>query len=226
MAKGDHTDLYMIFVDSAGKPVSGESRADLTSTDPTSKALRKGFDHNCVFEIERFTLSAEAPEPDEDEIRSSIMKQNQQTGKQAKGAPPPVVLLQPQVDQEVQNRLKTAKGPPVREINFTRTADSSSGAFMKTIAAGKGYQSATLIKRKSADIHTAAGKAAAGDVYLRIDFYTVLVTKVDWSDDNEEVKEDCSFICKKIFIQYRPQLPNGKLGAVVSGTWEWKQPSK
>jgi hypothetical protein len=63
-------------------------------------------------------------------------------------------------------------------------------------------------------------------VHLRIDFDTVLVTKVDWSDDNEEVKEDCTFICRKIFIQYRPQLPNGKLGAVVSGTWEWKPPSQ
>jgi type VI protein secretion system component Hcp len=226
MAKGDHSDLFMTFLDFGGTPIKGESRANLTSNDQISKALLKGFESPNVFEIETFSFSASADDTDPSEIRSAIEKENSQPGKQTKGAPPTPRMTPAQMAQEVKDRLNRQSGPPVREITFTRSVDSTSSYFMKNIVVGKGFQRASLIKRKSAGSHTDSGGLAAGDVHLRIDFDTVLVTKVDWSDDNEEVKESCTFICRKISIQYRPQLPNGKLGAVVPGSWEWKPQSQ
>src|ERR1700722_18603481 len=150
MAKGDHTDLYMTFVDSGGNRVPGESRADLTSSDQISKTLLDGFTLGFVFEIERFTLAAQADDPDANEIRSSIEKENRQPGKPVKGAPPTPTMTPAQMAHEVKSRLDKQNGPPVREVNFTRTVDTSSGFFMGNIVAGKGYKKATLIKRKSA----------------------------------------------------------------------------
>jgi type VI protein secretion system component Hcp len=226
MAKGDHSDLYMTFVDSTGARIPGESRGNLTSSDTTSKTLLSGFDPGFVFEIESFSFSAQADDTDPNEMRGAIEKENTQPGKPVKGAPPTPRMTPAQMAQEVKSRLDKQTGPPVREITFTRSVDTPSGYFMGNIVAGKGYKKATLIKRKSAGSRTSDGGMAAGDVHLRIDFDMVLMTKVDWSDDNEEVKETCTFICRKISIQYRPQLPNGKLGAVVSGGWEWKPPSQ
>jgi hypothetical protein len=56
-------------------------------------------------------------------------------------------------------------------------------------------------------------------VYLRIDFYDVLIVEVEWSDD-DEVTENCKFICRKVLVQYLPQLPSGSLGGVVRGFWK------
>ena len=78
---------------------------------------------------------------------------------------------------------------------------------------------------RSLEGKTEKQKLVAADVYLRIDFDLVLVTKVDWSDDDAEVGEDTSFICRKITIKYRPQLPDGTLGAIKSGGWEWQPAS-
>jgi hypothetical protein len=227
MAKGDHSDLFMIFVDSSGVPVPGESTAELTSSDLVSQGLLKGFTPGCVFEIDRFTLSAEADDQDETEIRQSIAKENARPAAAVKGAAKPRPVMTPaEISKEVADRLKKQSGPPVKEISFSRSVDSSSGPLLRNIAVGKGYQSAALIKRKATGGMTADEAEVAGDVYLRIDFDYVLVTEVEWEDDDEEVKEDCKFICRKISIQYRPQLPNGRLGAIIPGGWEWTPPDQ
>jgi type VI protein secretion system component Hcp len=226
MAKGDHTDLFMIFKDSTGTRIPGESTADMTVTDDVSRELMKGFDRGYIFEITSFTLSADADDQTKDEIRHSIEKQ---AAKPAKGPtrpgtkPTPAMTL-PQITKEVDDRYNKQNGPPVKEINFTRTVDSSSGAFLRNIVAGMGYQSAALIKRKATGGRTPTQHSVVGEVYLRVDFDTVLVTEVDWDNDDDEVKEDCKFICRKISIKYRPQLPDGSLGAVIPGEWEWKPP--
>jgi len=43
MAKGDHTDLYMIFKDDMGRLIQGESTAELGSSDQSRKNLLKDF---------------------------------------------------------------------------------------------------------------------------------------------------------------------------------------
>jgi hypothetical protein len=121
---------------------------------------------------------------------------------------------------------RAAKGSPVKEITFTRQVDIASKAFATGLKLGHGYQSAALIKRKGAGSKDDAGKDISGNVFLRIDFEQVLVTSLDWSDDEGEIKETCKFICKKIIVKYRPQLPSGKLGSIKMGQWEYTDKSQ
>jgi len=232
MAKGDHTDLFMIFKDDKGKLILGESTTDLTSSDQISRDLLKDFTAGNIFEIESFSLSAQNDKKEESEIRKDIARENAHPAKPPSGAKPTpgakptrTTPMTPQeVNDEVKKRKAQQSGPPVRDVTFKRSVDTSSGAFLTNLVAGKGYQSASLVKRKATGGKTAANKALAGDVYLRIDFEMVLVTSVDWDDDDEEVSESTTFICRKINIQYRPQLPNGELGAIKPGKWEWQVP--
>jgi hypothetical protein len=74
------------------------------------------------------------------------------------------------------------------------------------------YDSATLIKRK------AAGGALSGEVFLRLDFTKVLMIGIDW-DQDEPIKEKCKFISRAVTLHYRPQLPDGSLGAPKQAFW-------
>ena len=46
----------------------------------------------------------------------------------------------------------------------------------------------------------------------------MLLINIDWSED-DEVKEDVEFIARSVTINYRPQLPDGSLGASIQAFW-------
>src|ERR1051326_354822 len=87
MAKGDHSDLYMIFKPKGGDWIAGESRAELSSKDEVSKGLLKDFKKGCVFEIERFSLGAQADELSDEEIKAEIQKDMQRQKSQPAATP-------------------------------------------------------------------------------------------------------------------------------------------
>jgi type VI protein secretion system component Hcp len=236
MAKGDHSDLYMKFVNPHGHPILGESRAKLTSRDEVTRKLLDGFRENHFIEIDSFSMSAQVDDATPAEMRREIMKESHRAiadyekrsreGKLTPGEKRPQEKKDFEVERDIKARVEKQKSAsPVKQINFTREFDLTSKEFGGNVVKGQGYQSATLIKRKSSNARGDTGQATTGDVYLRIDFTDVLVTSVEWSDEDGEVKESCSFICKKVEIQYRPQLPSGKLGHVVPGKWEYKPPN-
>jgi hypothetical protein len=74
------------------------------------------------------------------------------------------------------------------------------------------FKRISLIKRRS------TGGPAAGEIFLRLDFFHALLTNVQWSNE-DEVQETCHFICRAVCINYRPQLPNGSLGARIEEYW-------
>jgi type VI protein secretion system component Hcp len=229
MAKGDHSDLFMIFKDASNAPIPGQSMSVLSSSDPVSQILLDGFKPGYMFEIDKFTLSAECDDESPEDIKKQIVRDQTKSKSALKGAKSTRQLTDTEINRQVADRVNKQKGPPVKEISFTRSVDASSASFLQNIAIGKGYRSASLIKRKATGGQAAAKddkEALAGDVYLRIDFDYVLITEVEWDDDDDEVTEDCKFICRKISIQYRPQLPDGTLGAVIPGVWEWKPPTQ
>jgi type VI protein secretion system component Hcp len=236
MAADDHSDLFMKFVDVRHQHLGAESRTELSSSDPVSKQMLRGFEHKKFLEIDSFSMSAQVDDSTPDEMKRDIMRENQRLiadyekrrreGKLQPNEQRPKQKSADEVNNDVKTRQNQAsQGSPVKEINFTRQVDITSKAFLMGLKQGHGYRSATLIKRKGAGSKDQSGAPAAGDVYLRIDFESVLVTSIDWSDDDGEIKEECKFICKKITIQYRPQLPSGKLGAIKTGSWEYKPPA-
>ena len=90
-------------------------------------------------------------------------------------------------------------------FSFTRSMDRATSDLLTHCIERKPFDRATIIKRK------AAGGAAAGEIFLRIDFTKVLLINVAWSHD-EPIKETYQFVSRAVTIRYAPQLPNGQLG--------------
>ena len=222
MAKGDHTDLFMIFVDKSGKPINGESRTILNNSTPPNP-LAANFSPGKMFEIDKFTLSASGdgakknklidPKSIADPVMRHQFEMMQQQQRLIAAQTAQATALAKQGGPGGQNQAQTqADDPPVQPISFTRAIDAASPIMMTNMINCTQFQSASLIKRRG------AGGNSAGEVYLRIDFTSVLIVSIDW-DDDDKVNETCKFICKKVAISYRPQLPDGSLGAVVPGQW-------
>ena len=104
-------------------------------------------------------------------------------------------------------------------FTFSRQMDQASPLLFEMCCNSQSFTSATLIKRK------AAGTDVSGRAFLRIDFKDVLVIGVDW-DSGDVVKEKCKFICRGVQVQYKPQTPDGMLGAAVPGNWKRMMPKK
>jgi hypothetical protein len=68
------------------------------------------------------------------------------------------------------------------------------------------------------------GKSGLPVGYMRIEFETVLITGVDWSD-GDLVKEKIEFICRKMSIKLRKQADSGDVveAGQTTATWERKQ---
>ncbi len=202
MASAEHSDLMMKFVNTDGTPVPGESQTQLTSAEFLGNPLLDGFKNGFFFEVSSFTFSASG-----DGKKPGM--------KPPKGLDPAQQRWAEQQAQDAKNKNAPSGAsdePPVQPISFKRDIDAASLMMMQNLIDRKGYKNATIIKRK------AAGGKAAGEVFLRIDFTDVLITEIEW-DDDDRVKEDCKFICRSLKIQYRPQLQDGSLGGAIEGLW-------
>ena len=204
-------DLLMKFVLNNNKPIEAESLTDLTSTSRVPNPLMQGFTSGQCFEIDSFSFKAGTAGEFNSKPITLIERAPGGTGTSEKTSTPPYSSARGgyQKWREGSNR---AYPVDIKPISFKRSIKSSSALLIQSCIDCVYFDSATLIKRKP------TGSAAAGEAYLRLDFTGVLVTGVDWSD-GDEVKETCTFICRGVTIGYRPQLPNGSLGAVTSGFW-------
>jgi hypothetical protein len=203
-------DLLMKFVLN-NKPIEGESLTDLTSTSMVANPLMQGFTPGQCFEIDSFSFKAGTAGDFNGKPGTPIKTVPSGTGKTEKTASPSHGSARGGYQS-----WRTGSNRPypvdIKPISFKRSIESSSTVLIQNCIDCVYFDSATLIKRKP------SGGTAAGEAYLRLDFTGVLVTGVDW-DDGDEVKEKCTFICRGVTIGYRPQLPNGSLGAVTSGFW-------
>ena len=201
MAKGDASDLLMMFV-KGGNPLKGESSTVLDFSD---RGLLSGFKKGYIFEIDSFTLKAGLDGNDDEEEAGGKKKGKKDAdGKKKKTS----------IGQFKKWRTEGKSDYPVDmpPIEFKRAIDSASTTLMDDCIHRNIYDSATLIKRK------AAGGAASGEVFLRFDFTSVLIIRID-VDNDEPIKENYQFICRGLSMFYKPQLPNGTLGAIKSTFW-------
>jgi type VI protein secretion system component Hcp len=97
-------------------------------------------------------------------------------------------------------------------VTVSRQIDAASVALMNFCINSTTLDSATIVKRRS------GGGSVSGYAYLRLDFTGVLITSVRWSDSHV-VKENISFIYRKVKISYRPQEASGQLGANIGASW-------
>lgn len=204
--QGDSSDLIMKFVLDS-EPIPADSTTELASLEGAGNPLLAGFRKGCMFEVDRFTFRAGTQ--DDDSAGNTAAQARPVKGGKAQTAGG----NQPPLGYKAWRAGKDVKYPvDLQPVSFTRSVDSASQILIQNCIDCVSYDHATLIKRK------AAGGVAAGEVFLRLDFIGVLVTGVEWTDDSL-VSETGHFICRSVIISYRPQLPDGTLGAVVSGFW-------
>ena len=104
----------------------------------------------------------------------------------------------------------------VQPFKFTRQLDRASPIFFENCAKVRPFAKATLVKRKF------TGNNNFHQAFLRMDFMHVLLTGVEW-DDGEVIKETCSFVYRRLNVQYKPQKPDGTLDNPVPGEWKAKR---
>jgi type VI protein secretion system component Hcp len=201
-------DLLMKFMLN-NNPIKSESQTDLTSTSEVTNKLMEDFVSGKCFEIDSFSFNAGTAGSGRATPVEPTKTQHDGTGKTR--TPLDAGLRE---DYKAWRNNKDGRRYPVdlQPIRFKRSIDSSSTLLIQNCIDCVYFDGASLIKRKP------TGNPAAGEAYLRLDFTGVLVIGVDW-DDDEDLKETYRFICRGVTIRYRPQLPNGSLGAVTSGSW-------
>jgi type VI protein secretion system component Hcp len=207
--KGDSSDLMMKFVlngsptDRTATMIAAESTTKTVSFDRSPNPLLKGFKDGYVFEVDEFSFKVgtiDDSQTDEAKDKNKGKKKSLAASAKRGGY------------QEF--RAGRAHKYPVdlQPVTFTRAIDAASSMLIQNCIDCTSYDSATIIKRK------ATGGLATGEVFLRLDFVGVLVTKISWEND-DQVKESCEFVARSVTVSYRPQLPDGTLGAVVSTFW-------
>jgi type VI protein secretion system component Hcp len=223
-SSGETSDLIMKFVEEgsptgAGSAIPAESTTELLGAGATASRLLAGFEKGRIFEVRNFTFSAgllgdESGKSDNKEGSSTRRSNDDNKAQDSNGKNKQGQRAVPQRGMFAGWRAGAARTylTDLRPVTFTRAIDSASARLMQNCIDGKSYSSASLVKRK------AAGTKAAGEVYLRLDFVGVLMTEMSWTND-DEVEEQCEFICRSVTISYRPQLPDGTLGAIVPGFW-------
>jgi type VI protein secretion system component Hcp len=212
----DHGDLLMMLVDDSGNPIRGASQTAFKNW-----MLGTGFTAGFVMEINSFGLrcGTTGEEPGtkkvvpptevqnmtatrvetEEERRNSIGQQSKMGGYQAWRAGTSGNYRYP-LD--------------IQPITVERPADLSSAQLIQGCIDKTTFNSAAIIKRKP------MGTPFAGEIYLRFDFTGVLINKVEWSDEDNLIKEKLSFIARAITFSYRAQTASGSLGAIIKNTWQ------
>lgn len=102
----------------------------------------------------------------------------------------------------------------IQPVTFERTADLSSAKLLQGCINKTTFDSATIIKRKP------VGSLFAGEVFLRFDFTGVLINKIEWSDEDNLIKEKISFITRAITFSYRQETSPTTLGPIVESSWQ------
>lgn len=103
------------------------------------------------------------------------------------------------------------------DFTFTHRVDRASPLLWKACATGQAIRSATL---------SVARAGAVAQDYLTIKFSDIRVTSVALADtalDAQPALESVSLAYAKLDYQYRPQNPNGSLGAPVVFRFDLKR---
>lgn len=196
-------------------PIAAESSARFTAL-AVNDPLASGFTPGQFCELKEFSFDAGV---------ASLSKQNKRE-KEAKALEKRKQL--DELDREEKLRLiqraqdkrgeKRAKGDDIdmQPVEFTRILDCMSPQLLIALTQCDTLTSISVVKRK------ATGSANLGTCYLRLDFTGVLMTKLDWKDNEHVMMESGTFIYRKVTLRYRPQKADGSLGVAVQAEWEMR----
>jgi len=108
-----------------------------------------------------------------------------------------------------------------QDIHFTSKVSSASPMLMLACASGQHIKEGQITVRKAGD------NRQTGTEFLFYKFETVVITSVQDSISTDEgPSESVSFAFAKVNIEYKPQKPDGSLGAAVEFGWDLKANKK
>jgi type VI protein secretion system component Hcp len=206
MAKGEDGNILMKMQTKNGHWVSGETTTRLDPPGSKRSALLKDFQQGSMFELDSFTFSVNIDDNTgwENGVAPAANEKLQGTQRE-----PP----KPRSFAAFRAGKKANYPVSVQPVEIKRSVDFTSTLLLQHCVDCMTFKRVALVKSKP------AGSASAGEAYLRIDFEGVLLIDASWTND-EPVQSTFKFIARKVLIQYRPQLPDGTLGAVVPGRWK------
>lgn len=100
------------------------------------------------------------------------------------------------------------------KFSFKRTTDRASPLLFKNCCNSTTFDSATVVKRLS----QGGDRPVMG--VMRVDFYTVLITGIDWGN-GDLIEESCDFICQKMKITLRTQAVDGTISSANEVVINW-----
>lgn len=245
MADAGGIDVLMAVVN-RGAPMMAEGATRFAeggmSADKAADRMWQGFEPGRVFELQDFQFSVGVETPEEkrkakeaEATKADGAKAGAKDGADDKNARR---LAETKGRDQRQSREEASKTEgagtkmiasassakdetdvDMQPVEYTRVFDTASTLLFQAMVECDTLKSISVIKRK------AAGTDNSGEVYLRLDFEQVLITGLQWRDGVQVVIETGTFIYRKVTIRYRPQKPDGTLGAVVQTKWE-KTPVK
>jgi type VI protein secretion system component Hcp len=122
-------------------------------------------------------------------------------------------------------REKRSYHSDLEPISITKRMDLSSPTLFDSMRNSFKFHAATIIRRK----------AIGGQMlrtYLRIDFGDVMITELNW-DDDDVIKETFKFVCRSASVRYAIETPStdpGRRGSAVLTPleevyWEFRDPT-
>jgi type VI secretion system secreted protein Hcp len=216
----DNTDILMKIVDDGGA-VMGESQSTLARGDD----FVKGFEPGLFFDITDYDLD--------------VALRGDDGGGGDDG--PEVVQLGPDGKPVKPKKKKgggsfgqwlsaSREGYPVdlQPFQFSKQLDQTSPLLFYFCANSVSLKSATMVARKASGQKMASGSGGSQKVvshgywgYLRIDFFDVLLTSVNWEVDDAISKEKIKLICRRLQLQYRSQKTDGTMGEPIGAEWKF-----
>ena len=166
------------------------------------QAFVKRSDNNALFEIDRFRFNAGSKDSDLDP--KSGQRNGKQPARQTTGQPAPY----PAGGRERFRGMDT-------QVNCNRLRSPAPSMKPRLDSS-----EISLSAKATSALPSSNVKQRAVHLRVRYSFVWIssvcLLTSVDWSDD-DEVEENCTFICRSVVVSYKPQLPDGTLGGTISG---------
>lgn len=220
-------DVLMKVVGPSGA-YAAESNTTFVGT-AVSDPLRSGFTPGQFCELQSFSFSAgaesalksdEAKERDEEEKKKKAKDSAKPEGSAFGGGLTYREKMESIYKGQGDRRDARERDDEVdmQPVTFTRMMDSMSTLLFTALSGCETLDSLTVVKRR------AAGTGGSGACYLRLDFTSVLITELEWEDNQHFVLETGTFIYRKLKMLYRPQKPDGTLDVAIQAEWEMKLP--
>jgi type VI protein secretion system component Hcp len=219
--KENTTDLMMRFVLNKN-PVEAECALDVAPGD----TLMEDFVHKAgsttfgnYFEVRDFSFGVSLKENDK-----SSSPTDESTQSARAGLWPVTVGAFARWRSVPQDEYRSIKYPvEFDRFSFRRSIDCASPILFQSCCLSQTFDSAVLVKRVSQG--NSGGVDRPSMAFLRIKFTGVLITGIDW-DDDDVVTEGCNFICRGMEITYRRQTASGAVSSGVGNEFSAVWPKK